>query len=71
MDEAKWVLAVFACALLVRAVFLWQNPAFNDGVFSVQGTPYSDAREASSSRGRSSQGLVNKMMGRGIRAVTS
>lgn len=38
-----WPWLIFALALVVRGHFLWTNPAYNDGVFVVQGSPYSDA----------------------------
>ena len=37
-------LLIFFVALSIRLVFLWRNPLFTDGLFAIQGVPFSDAK---------------------------
>lgn len=43
-SRVLWACAVFAAALAVRIYFLWTNPFYTDGIFSIRGSPFSDAR---------------------------
>ena len=38
-----WAWLIFGLALAIRWHFLWANPHVNDGMFLVQGAPFSDA----------------------------
>ncbi len=37
-------LLIFVAALSIRLVFLWLHPLFTDGLFAIQGVPFSDAK---------------------------
>ena len=35
---------IFLVALSIRLIFLWFNPLYSDGLFAIQGVPFSDAK---------------------------